>query len=97
MRQEIVADARAFVNDGMRMQHGIAPDAHVLAHHGERPDGGALADGGRFRDKRQPVNAGRGPRWLIEKLQRAREIQVWIARRQPGEPGGPTHIALRFG
>ena len=79
------------------MQHRIAADAHSLADHGERPDRGALPDGRRLRYESQRMNAGRGPRRLIEKFQRAREIQVWIARYQPGQPGGAADLALRLG
>ena len=83
--QEVVADLGALVNDNVRMNDRVAPNAHALAHHCEwshvrvRPDFGRRCDGS------HRVNARRGPRRLIEKRQRTREVQVGILRQQTGD------------
>ena len=75
------------------MQHGVASDAHALAHHGERADGAVLADRGRRRDVGQRMDARAGPRRLIEQRQRAREIEVRILRRRGGRSASPAGAA----
>ncbi len=87
MRQEIVADFGAFVDDHVGMQHGVAAEADVLAHHGERPDGAVFADYRAGRHVGQRMNTRRRPRRLVKQRQGAREIQVGIVGNQAGDAG----------
>ncbi len=85
MSQEIVADLGAFVDHYMRMQNGVAADPDVLADIGKGSDRGILADVCGLGDERERVDAGGGPRRLIEQLQCAGEIQIGIQRDQAAD------------
>ena len=79
---KIISDFRAFIDDYMGMQHGVAPDANIATHAGEWSDGRVLADDCRLVDECQRMNAGFGLWRLIEHRQRPREVQIWIGRKQ---------------
>ena len=70
----------------------MAADRHVLAYHRERSDRRAFPDARRFRHGGQRMNAGLRLRRLIEKLERASEIEIRVRRNQAGN--GQTGAAV---
>jgi len=56
----------------------------MLADHRESPDRRAFADPGSLGNGGLGMNPRRGPRWLIEQSQRAREVVIGIAGDQAG-------------
>ena len=53
---EIVSDFRSFINDNVRMQDGISPDADILANRYERADRRIGADHRSFMNMRQRMD-----------------------------------------
>src|SRR5215467_6045048 len=94
VRHKVIADFRALIDHRVGIENGPPADLDVLADHGERPDGRAVAEACRFRNQGQPMNARFGLWRLIEELQRAREIEIRVAGNQAGygqiaqRPGG---------
>src|SRR5882762_6248813 len=78
MRQEIVADLGAFVDDDMRVEDRVAPEPDVLADDGEGADGAVFADDRGGRDVGHGMNSGRGSRGLVEEGECACQIEVRV-------------------
>ena len=91
MRQEIVADLRAFVDHDVRMQHGVRGRSTTFSPTATKaPMDAPSPIRRRCGNRRRRVNARRGPRRLVEQLQRAREIEIRVGRNQRRQDPAPA-------
>src|SRR5436190_2139215 len=79
---EIVANRDPVINDHMREQHCVLPNAHVFLDYDVRPDMRTVADPCRSMDDRRRMNSRLVSRARMEEFKCTGEIQVWIPAAQ---------------
>lgn len=85
--EKIIADLGAFINDHVRMEHGIFAEADALADDSEGADGAVFADYGTGGDGGQVVSAGSRAGWLVEESEGAGEIEVRVIGNEASQAG----------
>jgi hypothetical protein len=93
VREEIVADAGAAIDDHMREQNRIRANVDILVDHHIRADVRASTDSCRRMNHSRRMNPRRVLRRPVEQLHRAREGQVGVF----GAQGGGGNCRKVFG
>src|SRR6266516_6100038 len=84
VRQEVVADPHATINDDVREQNRVLANFGFLVNHNERADMCSGLDSGRRMNYCSWMNSGSVLRRPIEKFESAGKIQIWILTAQHG-------------
>src|SRR5437016_4965896 len=82
MRQKVVADPHAAINDDVREQNRVRADFYFLVNHNERADMCSGLDAGRGMNYRRRMNSGSVLWRPIEKFEGAGKIQIRVLTAQ---------------
>src|SRR6266568_6751523 len=82
MRQKVVADPHAAINDDVREQNRILANFGFLVNHNKRADMCSGFDPGRRMNCGGRMNSGSVLRRRIKKFESAGKIQIWILTAQ---------------